>query len=92
MRSTRLGSPQSRIVVAIWSGRTWRWKIEPSLLMISSEAGIVRIVLFFRQNDIRTKFFSLHTPRYICDVSWRNKDRTFFRLWLKTVGSALVLF
>ena len=37
----------------------------------------------FRQNGIRTYFSSfLHTPRYICNVSWRKNDR--FRIPMDT--------
>ena len=37
----------------------------------------------FRQNDIKTYFSSfLHTPRYICNVSWLKNDR--FRIPMDT--------
>ena len=40
-------------------------------------AAIDFVILVFRQNATKTNFLFLHTPRYVCDVSWRKNDRPF---------------
>ena len=40
-------------------------------------AALDFVILVFRQNATKTNFLFLHTPRYVCDVSWRKNDRPF---------------
>ena len=47
------------------------------LEVLGRYAALDFVILVFRQNATKTNFLFLHTPRYVCDVSWRKNDRPF---------------